>query len=188
MSASSQRLLGDGLFCPPSGLVGVLSVTKERDSQLILGHQCAPQSSLLFQVPTRGPHHRSLGHPNLPVATHAGCNRVGLGWTWVFSTCVCGTSGTRIDLGPAPAPQRVAFSWATASGLLSALLFTGSERAAPALRGVWGGFNVPGNSHCPRASRHNSLLNYGHKFLQRDGSSGLWGVDASVAEGSSHFF
>lgn len=113
-------------------------------------------------------------------------------WAWVgrgfFSTCVCGTSGTRIDLGPAPAPQRVAFSWATASGLLSALLFTGSERAAPALRGVWGGFNVPGNSHCPRASRHNSLLNYGHKFLQRDGSSGLWGVDASVAEGSSHFF
>lgn len=71
--------------------------------------------------------------------------------------------------------------------LFSAILYTGSERAASALRGVWGGFNVPSNSRCPSASRHNSLLNYGHKFLQRDGSPGLWGVDASVAKGSSHF-
>lgn len=74
-----------------------------------------------------------------------------------------------------------------ALGLFSAILYTGSERAASALRGVWGGFNVPSNSRCPSASRHNSLLNYGHKFLQRDGSPGLWGADASVAEGSSHF-
>lgn len=104
----------------------------------------------------------------------------------VLSTCVCGAPGTRTALD-LPQLPRLALSQHTAPGLLSAILATGCERAAPVLRGVWGGFNVPGSSHCPSASQHNSLLNYDHKFLQRDGSPGLWGVDVSVAEGSSHF-
>lgn len=115
-----------------------------------LGHQCAPQSSLDFPIPTLGLHHCSLSDPNLPVATHLWLqmcgSRLDLGFFFFFfpsflSTCVCGAAGTRIDLRFFPTPQRVAFSWATASVLLHAILFTGSERAAPALKGVWGGFN-----------------------------------------------
>lgn len=86
-----------------------------------LGHQCVPQSSLDFQIPTLGLHHCSLSDPNLPVATHLWLQTCGSGLDLVFfffSTCVCGAAGTRIDLRSIPAPQRVAFSWAIASGLL----------------------------------------------------------------------
>lgn len=90
---------------------------------------------LIFKSPLWGLHHCCLSDPNLPVATRLWLQTCGSGLDLVFSfsTCVCRAAGTRIDLRSISAPQRVAFSWATASGPLPCYsiyrLQKGSSRA-----------------------------------------------------------